>query len=138
MIFMQTKILVVEDDTDVLDLLRLSFKREGFAIATATNGVDAVKKAGSLLPDVILLDVMLPQLDGFAVCKLLRKDPATASIPVVMMTGLPGQRTESTGMESGATEFVPKPINLKYLIARVRQLLHHQGPKSSDVQECVK
>src|SRR5580765_1792810 len=85
------KILVVEDQTDLLELLRLQFKEEGFAIATATNGMEAVRKARSLVPDLILLDVMLPELDGFAVCELLRRDPATSAIPVIMVSGLSGQ-----------------------------------------------
>src|SRR5438045_4298179 len=87
----QKKILVVDDHTSLLELLRLEFREGGFAIATATNGLDAVKKARSILPDLILLDVMLPELNGFAVCELLRKDPATAHIPIIMVTGLCGQ-----------------------------------------------
>src|SRR5262245_59671778 len=104
------KILVVEDHPDLLELLRSEFKEKGFAIATATNGVEAMCKARSLLPDLILLDVMLPELDGFAVCEILRKDPATATTPILMLTGLPGQLSRCAGMESGATEFLRKPI----------------------------
>src|ERR1041385_4639111 len=85
------KILVVDDQPDLLEVLREQFKDEGFAIATATNGVDAIRKARSLVPDLILLDVVLPELDGFAVCEIIRNDPATKEIPVIMFTGLPGQ-----------------------------------------------
>lgn len=117
------KILVVEDHTDMLELLRLHFKEEGFAIATATNGVDAVRKARSLTPDLILLDVMLPELDGFAVCEILRNDAATASTPIIMLTGLPGQLTRCAGIESGATDFVTKPVNPLDIVSRVKALL---------------
>jgi two-component system alkaline phosphatase synthesis response regulator PhoP len=120
------KILVVEDQPDLLELLREHFKIEGFAIATATNGVDAVRKARSLNPDLVLLDVVLPELDGFAVCEVLRKDPATAKLPILMITGLPGQLTRCAGMESGATDFVTKPVTPSELLARVKDMLHQQ------------
>ena len=121
------KILVVEDEADFLDLLRLYFKQEGFAIATATNGLDAVKKARSLMPDLILLDVMLPELDGFAVCEILRNDSATASIPVVMLTGLCGQMSKCAGIESGATEFVTKPTRPEDIVSKVKDMLQQRA-----------
>jgi DNA-binding response OmpR family regulator len=117
------KILVVEDHTDLLELLRIEFKEEGFAIATATNGLDAVKKARSILPDLILLDVMLPELNGFAVCELLRKDVTTANIPIVMVTGLCGQLSRCAGIESGATDFVTKPVNPADIVSKVKNVL---------------
>jgi two-component system alkaline phosphatase synthesis response regulator PhoP len=117
------KILVVEDEPDFLELLRIHFKDEGFAIATAKNGVDAVRKARSLQPDLILLDVMLPELDGFAVCEILRNDTTTASIPVIMVTGLCGQLTRCAGIESGATEFVTKPTSPEAIVSKVKETL---------------
>ena len=105
------KILIVDDHAELLELLRVQFKEEGFAVATANNGVDAIRKARALLPDLIVLDVKLPELDGFAVCETLRNDPATGSTPVVMITGLPGELTRCAGIESGATDFVSKPFN---------------------------
>ena len=85
---MRKKILVVEDNTELLKLLRLNLKAAGFAIATATNGIEALKKAHSVSPDLVLLDLVLPELDGFAVCETLRKGPTTASIPIIVLTGL--------------------------------------------------
>jgi two-component system, OmpR family, alkaline phosphatase synthesis response regulator PhoP len=117
------KILVVEDHEELLDILRLNFKEEGFAVATATNGVDAIRKARSLMPDLIVLDVMLPELDGFAVCEILRKDSATASVPIIMLTGLSGQLTRCAGIESGATDFVTKPVSPAYLVSRAKEML---------------
>ena len=127
------KILVVEDNADMLELLRLHFKEEGFAIATATNGVDAVRKARSLLPDLVLLDVMLPELDGFAVCEILRQDPATAHTPIIMLTGLPGQITRCAGIESGATDFVTKPVNPTDIVSRVKDLFLKQYRQAEEI-----
>jgi CheY-like chemotaxis protein len=117
------KILVVEDEADQLELLKEQFKLEGFAIATAANGLDAVRKARSLLPDLILLDVMLPELDGFGVCEVLRKDETTAEIPIIMVTGLPGQLTRCAGIESGATEFIHKPVEASHLVNRAKKMI---------------
>jgi two-component system, OmpR family, alkaline phosphatase synthesis response regulator PhoP len=121
------KILVVEDQTELLELLRLHFKEEGFAIATATNGVDAIRKARSLAPDLIVLDVMLPELDGFAVCEILRREPATASVPIIMVTGLPGQLTRCAGIESGATDFITKPVSPTRLLARIKEIFQQRS-----------
>lgn len=121
------KILLVEDEPDFLELLRLRFKDEGFAIATATNGIDAVKKARSLSPDLILLDVVLPELDGFAVCEILRNDRATASIPVIMVTGLCGQMSRCAGIDSGATDFVTKPTTPDEIVSKVKERLDRRA-----------
>ena len=130
-ILKKRKILLVEDEADFLELLRLRFKEEGFAIATANNGLDAVKKARSLSPDLILLDVMLPELDGFAVCEILRKDAATASIPIVMVTGLCGQLTRCAGIESGATDFVTKPTSTDEIVSKAREMLDRRAAVSA-------
>src|ERR1043166_9441679 len=129
--FMSRKILVVEDNADLLDLFRLNFKEEGYAIATATTGIEAVKKTRSLLPDLVVLDVVLPELDGFAVCEILRNDPTTASIPIIIVTGLPGQMSRMAGLESGATEFVTKPVSPQMLVSRVQEVLK-RFPNPSD------
>jgi DNA-binding response OmpR family regulator len=124
------KILVVEDEEDQLELLKSQFKQEGFAIATAANGLDAVRKARSLLPDLILLDVMLPELDGFGVCEVLRQDETTAAIPIIMVTGLPGQLTRCAGIESGATDFVSKPVDPGFLVARAKEMILQRAKES--------
>ena len=122
------RILIVEDHSELRELIRLRFKDEGYAVATATNGIDAVRKTRSLMPDLILLDVMLPELDGFMVCELLRRDKATKRIPVIMVTGLEGQVPRCAGIESGATEFVTKPVTPADLISRVNHLLQDSSP----------
>jgi two-component system, OmpR family, alkaline phosphatase synthesis response regulator PhoP len=132
------RILVVEDEADFLDMLRLRFKEEGYAIATARNGIDAVKKARSLLPDLILLDVMLPELDGFAVCEILRNDAATATIPVIMVTGLCGQMPRCAGIESGATDFVTKPTSPDEIVLKVRERLRDRVASPAGVLTACK
>jgi len=120
---MRKKILVVEDNTKLLELLRLNLKAAGFAVATATNGIAALKKAHSLLPDLVLLDLVLPELDGFAVCETLRRGPATASIPIIVLTGLTSEAARSAILKAGSCAFVAKPVNPKHLVARITELL---------------
>jgi DNA-binding response OmpR family regulator len=130
---MRKKLLVVEDNAELLELLRLNFKRAGFAIATATNGVEALKKARTLSPDVILLDLVMPELDGFAVCEILRQDPETASIPIIMFTGLGSHLTRLAGMDSGATDYITKPLSPKELVARIELVLRQSAePKANE------
>jgi two-component system alkaline phosphatase synthesis response regulator PhoP len=120
---MRRKILIVEDNEDLLGMLRLAFKCAGFSIATAAHGIEALKKTRTLNPDVILLDLMLPELDGLAVCEIVRKDPATASIPIIMLTGISSELTRLAGLECGADAYVTKPIQPKVLVAKVKALL---------------
>ncbi len=126
-LFRRKKVLVVEDHVELLELLRTQFKDEGFATATATNGVDAVRKARTLSPDLILLDVMLPEMDGFAVCETLREDSQTRDIPIIMVSGLSSQLSRSAGIEAGATEFVTKPVTPANLVIRVRQIFEQRA-----------
>ena len=120
---MRKKILVVEDDPDQLEVVRFTLKNAGFAIGTATNGIDALKKAQTVSPDLIILDVMMPELDGFAVCETLRGNPATASIPILMLTGLCSHISRLVAYESGATDYVIKPFDAEQLVSKVEKLL---------------
>jgi len=128
---MRRRILVVEDDPDQLELIRLSLKTAGFAIGTAANGIDALLKTRSVTPDLIVLDLMLPGLNGFDICETLRLDPATAGVPIIMLTGLSGQMNRIAGMESGASDYLLKPFNPQELVAKVKKLL---GPSSADTR----
>jgi DNA-binding response OmpR family regulator len=123
---MRKKILVVDDDAELVELLSFNLKQAGYAIGTASNGVEAIKKARSLAPDLILLDVMMPELDGFAVCEILRRDSATASIPIMLLTALSSELGRMAGLGSGATDFLPKPFSPRLLIERIGQLLNQQ------------
>jgi DNA-binding response OmpR family regulator len=120
---MVKKILVVDDDASMVDMLCVSLKAAGFATGAAADGIEALKKARSIEPDLILLDVVLPELDGYAVCEELRRDPATATVPIILLTGLPGEFPRLAGMESGATAYLRKPFEPRQLISRVRELL---------------
>ena len=121
---MRRKVLVVEDDPDQLEVTRLSLKSAGFAIGTAANGVEALKKVRTVAPDLILLDVMMPGMDGFAVCETLREDPATASIPVLMLTGLCSHISQLVAFDAGATDYLVKPFVPEELVSKVEKLLH--------------
>jgi len=120
---MRTKLLVVEDNTELLELMRLGLKQAGFTIYTATNGVEGLKKARALRPDLIILDLVLPELDGFAVCEAIKRGADTAAIPIIMMTGLTSEFTRYAGMESGADEYITKPMSPEQLVPRIKQRL---------------
>jgi DNA-binding response OmpR family regulator len=132
---MRKKLLIVEDNSELLELLRLGLKEAGFSIATASNGIEAVKKARSLLPDLVLLDLVLPELDGFAVCEILRKDQATAGTPIIMLTGLTSEFTRYAGMESGADEYVTKPASPDQLLPRIEHWLHNPPARARRLEE---
>lgn len=122
---MRRKILVVEDDPDQLEAIRGNLKDAGFAIGTAANGVDALVKTRSISPDVIVLDLMLPQLNGLDFCKALRENPATASIPVIMLTGMDSYFTRVAGFEAGVNVYLTKPYQPEELVSKVEELLEH-------------
>ena len=128
---MQRKVLVVEDDPDQLEVIRSTLKAAGFAIGTAVNGVDALVKTRSVAPDLIVLDLLLPGLNGFDICESLRQDPATASVPIIMLTGMHGQFGRFAGLEAGASEFLYKPFDPDQLIAKVEELLSRSS-KTAD------
>jgi DNA-binding response OmpR family regulator len=116
------KILVVDDDPDLLALLSESFEAAGVSVITANNGADALTQAQSL-PDLIVLDLVLPEMDGFTVCERLKRSRATASIPIIIMTGLVSQPNRLAGLERGANDYVTKPVTPDELLAKIRTLL---------------
>lgn len=120
---MRKKVLVVEDDAELVELLSFNLKKAGFAVGTAGDGIEGLKKARSLRPDLLLLDLVLPELDGFAVCEILRKAPSTAALPIIMLTGLSGQLARLNGLEAGASEYMTKPFKAKALLNRIEALL---------------
>ena len=120
---MRKTILIVDDDADLLDLLVSSFTAAGFSTVTATNGPDALRLARSRSPDLIVLDLILPELDGFNVCENLRRERATAGTPIIMLTGLTSQLNRFAGLGAGANDYVMKPVTPEQLIARIELLL---------------
>ncbi len=120
---MRKKILVVDDEADMVALLSFNLKRAGFAIGTAADGVEAVRKTRSLTPDLILLDLMLPKLDGFSVCEILRRNASTAGIPIIMLTSLSGELGRLAGLDCGANDYMTKPFSPRQLVSKVAGLL---------------
>jgi two-component system, OmpR family, alkaline phosphatase synthesis response regulator PhoP len=133
---MRKKILIVEDNTELLELLGLEFRQAGFSVVTASDGLEGLKKARTVKPDVVVLDLVLPELDGFELCEALRRDAATAKVPVVILSGLNSAFTRFAGMESGANEYVTKPVSPGHLVSRIRQILSHSpapaGPRAQE------
>jgi two-component system phosphate regulon response regulator PhoB len=122
----KSKVLVVDDEPDVLDLVSYNLGQAGFAVETAVDGADALRKARAAAPDLILLDLMLPEMDGLEVCKLLRRDPKTSAIPIIMLTARAGEIDRIVGLELGATDYVPKPFSPRELVLRVKKRLEER------------
>ena len=120
------KILVVDDEPDALELVGFNLKAAGYEVVTADDGTDALKKARQHAPDLILLDVMLPEVDGLEVCKLLRRDPATSQIPVIMLTAKAAEIDRVLGLELGADDYMTKPFSPRELVLRVKNLLRRR------------
>jgi putative two-component system response regulator len=117
------KILIVDDDQNVRETLTRVLQREGYTLITATNGREALETVARESPDLILLDVTMPELDGFAVCQQLKNDEHTALIPVTMLTGLDDREHRRYGLEAGADDFLTKPFEPSLLRARIRSQL---------------
>lgn len=116
-------ILVVDDEVDIQELIRYNLKKDGFAVHTVGTGEDALKAAGDLQPDAIILDLMLPGINGTQVCQALKNDETTRAIPVIMLTAKSEESDIVEGLETGADDYVTKPFSPKVLIARLRTAL---------------
>jgi DNA-binding response OmpR family regulator len=112
-------ILIVEDDRDIADLIAHYLERAGHASTVVGNGADALSKARERAPDVLVLDLMLPGLDGLEVCRALRAHPATADVPIIMLTARADEADRVAGLELGADDYVTKPFSPKELVARI-------------------
>jgi len=118
------RILVVDDEEDVLELVRYNLDKNGYKVITAASGEQAIIEAGGKTPDLIILDLMLPGIDGLEVCRKLKSDVKTERIPIIMLTAKGEETDIVTGLELGADDYVTKPFSPKVLIARIRRLLH--------------
>jgi two-component system phosphate regulon response regulator PhoB len=121
------RVLVVDDEEDLLELLRFNLSKEGYQVSCAASGGDALKSVRADVPDVILLDLMLPDMDGLEVARHLRKDPDTRNIPIVMLTAKGEEADIVTGLELGADDYITKPFSRKVLVARLRTVLRRKG-----------
>src|SRR3954453_16686400 len=120
---MPTRILIVEDDPDIADLVRRYLDKAGFITERAASGREALQAIGARPPELVVLDLMLPQLDGLEVCRLRRASEATAAIPIIMLTARADESERIVGLELGADDYVAKPFSPSELVARVRALL---------------
>ena len=118
------KILIVDDEEDVLELVRYNLDKNGYKVETAVTGEEALSKARAKLPDLVILDLMLPGIDGLGVCKKLKSEAKTDQIPIIMLSAKGEEADIVTGLELGADDYVTKPFSPKVLIARVRRILH--------------
>lgn len=117
------KILLIEDDSDISELVQYNLEREGFKVFASGDGEIGLSQAVQLAPDLIVLDLMLPGLDGLSVCRRLRSNPATQDIPIVMLTAKGEESDVVVGLEMGADDYVAKPFSPKELLARIRAVL---------------
>lgn len=107
---MTFKILIVEDDHNIIELLTYNLEQEGFDVHTAPDGADGLQRAASDAPDLIILDLLLPEIDGLEVCRLLKRNPRTAAIPVIMLTAKGEEVDRIVGFELGADDYIAKPF----------------------------
>lgn len=134
---MKQKILVVDDEPDAVELIEFNLKAAGYDVVSANDGEEALKKARMTAPDLIVLDLMLPEVDGMEVCKLLRRDQKTSAIPVVMVTARAGEIDRVLGLELGADDYITKPFSPRELVLRIKRLLRageKSEPKSDRIE----
>lgn len=120
---MVKKVLIIEDDPAISRLVDFSLKREGYETATANNGLDGIRKAKYEVPDLVILDVMLPGMDGFEICHRLRTESDTEKLPILMFSAKAQEIDKTTGMKVGADDYLPKPAAPEEIIKRVEKLL---------------
>jgi two-component system, OmpR family, alkaline phosphatase synthesis response regulator PhoP len=131
-------ILVVDDEEDILELVRYNLSKEGYQVQTVATGEAALVAARRELPDLVLLDLMLPGVDGLEVCRKLKADPKTAPAPIIMLTAKGEDADIVTGLELGADDYVTKPFSPRVLIARIRTVLRRGEAEVVDQEPIVK
>lgn len=131
-------ILIVDDEEDIIELIKYNLKNEGYSILTALSGEQAMKMAKQFSPDLIVLDLMLPGIDGLEVTKYLRNDEQTQDIPIVMLTAKGEETDIVTGLELGANDYISKPFSPKVLVARIRAILRRRRKESTKTNDRIK
>jgi len=134
---MKSRILVVDDEPDAIELIAFNLKAAGYDVTSAADGDEALKKARAVLPHLIILDLMLPGVDGLAVCKQLRRDERTAPIPIIMLTAKAAEIDRVLGLELGADDYVTKPFSPRELVLRVKRLLRSEPAPASETDHIV-
>ncbi len=132
----QKKILVVDDEKDIVELISYNLEQEGFAVIKAYDGQMAWERVKTAKPDLVVLDLMIPGIHGLEVCKLIRRDAATETLPIIMLTAKSDQVDKILGLELGADDYVTKPFNVRELIARIRAVLRrYEGRQQIELSE---
>ena len=131
---MNTKVLVVEDDANIAELIRLYLEKDGYEVSHAADGVEAVEKFREFSPNIILLDIMLPKLDGWGVCREIRK---TSDVPIIMLTAKDETFDKVMGLEIGADDYISKPFEMKEVIARIHAVLRRTTQKEASSESNV-
>lgn len=129
------RILLVDDEEDILEFVSYNLQREGFKVYSARNGLEAIEMAGKVKPDLVILDVMMPEMDGIAACEEIRKLPACKNVIIAFLTARGEDYSQIAGFEAGADDYITKPIRPKVLISRVKALLKRSGGVSTDTTE---
>ncbi len=130
MIKKATKILVVDDEQDILELIRHTLNKEGYEVHVAANGQQAVEKALKIKPDLILMDVMMPVMDGMEACRQLKENPETSDLAIIFLTARSEEFAELAGFEAGADDYIAKPIRGRVLLSRIRAILRRNSTNS--------
>jgi len=128
----RTKVLIIDDEPDIVEFIEYNLRREQFDTRRASDGPAALRQAREEQPDIVLLDLMLPGIDGLEVCRQLRQSPETAHIPIIMLTAKGEEADVVSGLEVGADDYVPKPFSMRLLLARMRAVLRRQGRSDQD------
>jgi len=134
----KSKILVVDDEEDILELVRYNLVKEGYEVDCVTSGEDALKRAKTGHPDLLVLDLMLPGVDGFEVCKQLKRNDETAQIPILMLTAKGEDADIVAGLELGADDYLTKPFSPKVLVARIRAILRRGAGEPANEASVIK
>ncbi len=129
------KILVIEDDRDISELINYNLDREGYDVSCLYEGVSAVDYVRKRLPDLVLLDLMLPEVDGIEICRLLKSNDVTKKIPIIMLTAKSEESDVVVGLQMGADDYISKPFSPKVLLARVKALLRRVGDSANATGE---
>jgi len=129
---MPSRVLIVEDEPDISDLLAFHLRREGYDVSRSRSGIEALQQVRARIPDLVLLDLMLPGMDGLDVCRRLRQDPATAALPIVMLTAKGEEVDRVLGLEMGADDYLTKPFSVLELSERVKALFRRVDSLSKD------
>ena len=132
---MPKHVLVVEDEPDTAELIELHLKNDGYRVTVAGDGDQALKKVHKHMPDLVILDLMIPEITGVEVCKFIRKDPATESIPIIMCTAKTGEIDKILGLELGADDYVTKPFSPRELLLRVKNLIKRSDSSNVKADE---